>query len=762
MTQSLHRILSFPALLLALFLLFRLPLPLTAQPLMRTVPGSWTRTNPGGGGAFTAVGAGPTGLIVVGSDLSGAYLSHDQGQQREPIGAAQGLRGKFTDNVSAIGFDPQDGNIFYLGTLDGIYRTGDGGRQFQRLNTERTVVDDVTGELYTVNGVILAITIAPGNPNIGYAAWHPYDMAWQEGINARQGQVFRTSDRGLTWAKVSNASLPNTLRLIDLVVHPTNPELVYALSGESRAVTGDFALYRSRDGGRTWTRLDANLDRVHDIALDKRNPNILYLTTADLLDADHAPWDCPSSATTGKFYRSENGGDTWTKVADRSGRIWVDGDDQFAVRLLQPDHQNNWADACSGLWESTDRGVTWQRVAEQRNWGRGWYGFDTGYRWSFEPARTLGEDLYNPDRLLWIDDGFVYGTSDDGRTFQNLHSDLVAPGRWRSRGIDNVVMLDMALGASANAVQSDVYLAYYDIGCWHSGDGGASWSHCSLPDPNFTDGRKGWDNFTTLVADPTRVGVVWAAHAWDRDDPQSHELLRSEDAGKNWQIIGSDKGVMSGLTLDPNSPVNNRTLFVTIGEDLYRSQDDGRSWQKVYDCNGCWFTAVDGFNRNLIYAGGDAGFFRSTQGGAAGSWRKVNFADFVGRDGNPWWWGDVQDGWQGIHDIVTNPVRTGWLYATVFRYFDPDQPTQPQGGLYRSQDGGVTWQQLLPNNYRHYLRDLAIFPLDNRGLFVTSCSSNCCGGDPTHSHGVLRSVDGGATWTQVNLCRIGIAQRGNR
>jgi hypothetical protein len=111
---------------------------------------------------------------------------------------------------------------------------------------------------------------------------------------------------------------------------------------------------------------------------------------------------------------------------------------------------------------------------------------------------------------------------------------------------------------------------------------------------------------------------------------------------------------------------------------------------------------------------------------------------------------------------VTNPVRTGWLYATVFRYFDPDQPTQPQGGLYRSQDGGVTWQQLLPNNYRHYLRDLAIFPLDNRGLFVTSCSSNCCGGDPTHSHGVLRSVDGGATWTQVNLCRIGIAQRGNR
>jgi photosystem II stability/assembly factor-like uncharacterized protein len=250
--------------------------------------------------------------------------------------------------------------------------------------------------------------------------------------------------------------------LIDLVVHPTNPELVYALSGESRAVTGDFALYRSRDGGRTWTRLDANLDCVHDIALDKRNPNILYLTTADLLDADHAPWDCPSSATTGKFYRSENGGDTWTKVADRSGRIWVDGDDQFAVRLLQPDHQNNWADACSGLWESTDRGVTWQRVAEQRNWGRGWYGFDTGYRWSFEPARTLGEDLSNPDRLLWIDDGFVYGTSDDGRTFQNLHSDLVAPGRWRSRGIDNVVMLDMALGASANAVQSEVYLAYYD------------------------------------------------------------------------------------------------------------------------------------------------------------------------------------------------------------------------------------------------------------------------------------------------------------
>ena len=118
---------------------------------------------------------------------------------------------------------------------------------------------------------------------------------------------------------------------------------------------------------------------------------------------------------------------------------------------------------------------------------------------------------------------------------------------------------------------------------------------------------------------------------------------------------------------------------------------------------------------------------------------------------------------------ISTLTPVGRLYASMARQLSTSgswtRTNSGGGGAFTAVGDGPTGLMVVGsdlNNYRHYLRDLAIFPLDNRGLFVTSCSSNCCGGDPTHSHGVLRSVDGGATWTQVNLCRIGIAQRGNR
>ena len=98
------------------------------NPFSNAPADTWIRSNPGGGGALTAVGAGPTGAILVGSDLSGAYLSQDKGRSWQSIGLAQGLT---DDYVASVGFDTQDGNIFYLGTRRGIFRSSDGGQTVQ-------------------------------------------------------------------------------------------------------------------------------------------------------------------------------------------------------------------------------------------------------------------------------------------------------------------------------------------------------------------------------------------------------------------------------------------------------------------------------------------------------------------------------------------------------------------------------------------------------------------------------------------------------
>ncbi len=94
--------------------------------------GNWTNINPGGGGAFTPIGAGPTGTIICGSDLSGAYRSRDRGLTWDAIGFNRGLK---RTHVSTVGFDSVDPRVVHLGAGIGIYRSGNGGDSFQQVLT---------------------------------------------------------------------------------------------------------------------------------------------------------------------------------------------------------------------------------------------------------------------------------------------------------------------------------------------------------------------------------------------------------------------------------------------------------------------------------------------------------------------------------------------------------------------------------------------------------------------------------------------------
>ena len=100
------------------------------DPFVNAQPDIWIQSNPGGGGVFASIGAGPTGVILAGSDLSGAYISRDLGTTWQPIGSAQGLS---DDYVASVGFDPQNGSILYFGTRQGIFRSDDGGQTIRHV-----------------------------------------------------------------------------------------------------------------------------------------------------------------------------------------------------------------------------------------------------------------------------------------------------------------------------------------------------------------------------------------------------------------------------------------------------------------------------------------------------------------------------------------------------------------------------------------------------------------------------------------------------
>lgn len=616
--------------------------------------------------------------------------------------------------MSSVGFDPQDASILYFGTERGIFRSSDGG------GTVQPVLGD---------GYVLDIKFSPSNPNIGYAAWHP-------AMDSLGGQIYKTIDRGLTWRQASS-NLPGDLRIVKILVNPNDENTLYLLSGGSRFACGENGLFRSDDGGVTWLKLSSGLPDVQDVALDKLDPGSLYLTTFDYVP-NSSNKNCQKvSPYGGEIYKSEDNGNHWTMLAYRTGTIWPDAKNENTIRLINSELVES--NPRAGTWESTDGGHNWQLVGNIRTWDKGWSNLDWTFSEGFDgAAHTFGEDLSDPNALFWATNQFIYVTRDHGRHFQNLYTRQTGPRSWESTGADNIVMFDISISP---ANPKDIYLGFYDIGCWHSPNGGINWMNCNDPSSTtkFVNGRfDGWQgyggNTTTILADPSRVGVVWSAQTSDLSYPFT--LLRSKDGGASWQKSNSGlpNASLSGLSIDANSPKNNRILFVAADKNIYRSTDDGWHWGLVLKCGGCWYTAVDRFDGSLVYAGGDAGLFVSEHGGASGSWTRINNPDFMGSGDNPWDGGS----WSGISRIVPDPVTAGRVYVTFLG---------PGGGLYRSDDLGQTWTKLLTDDF---MRGVAINPVNPEIVYATSSSSSCCGGDPANSHGVLRSADGGQTWTQVN------------
>jgi hypothetical protein len=656
--------------------------------------GPWTNINPGGGGAFTAIGAGPTGTIICASDLSGACRSRDRGLTWDVIGADRGLK---RTHVSAVGFDPLDAQIIHLGTEVGIYRSADGGDSFQQVLT---------------TGYIGAVAPARSNPSIVYAAWHP---AW----NTNGPVIYKSTNRGLTWAPLAS-DLPDTTRILKLVVSPTHPNTLYLVSGNDLFVAATQALYRSIDGGIHWTRLGASLGHIWDLAMDPVTPSTLYVTVYQGI---------PRSSWSGWVYKSTDGGDTWTQKATHTGAILVKRSAPQVVRVIDVDRGSSESEG--GVWESLNGGDTWQKKSTMTGWDSGWMKLDWAYDGgAYGMAKTLGEDLSDPDVIYWVSWQFAFGSTDGGGRFVNLVTTETSPGRWRSRGIDNVTLASLAI---SEASPSEVYAGYHDLGLWRSLDGGASWQTGN--NVALTGSWKGnGGNAISILADPARSGVVWAANG-ERGD--STNLARSTSAGapSSWvPAIGLPGGFQRGLSLDRAGPVSPRTLFVTTNGDVYRSQDDGVTWAMVFDCNGCRATAVDRFDGTLVYAGGEAGLWRSPSSGAAGTWVRVGPPELAG--GNPKALSAEQ--WEGVHQIVHDPTRTGWAYVAAYG---------SGRGIYRTTDRGATWARL---RNATYMRDVALDPVDPNVIYAAGSRALKSGSSASGSEGLLRSQDGGQTWASLN------------
>ena len=295
---------------------------------------------------------------------------------------------------SAVAGVPGDPRVLYLGAASGgVWKSVDSGGTWLPVFDKQPVQ------------AIGALAVAPTAPNM---IWAGTGEAWAIRDADLQGDgIYLSTDSGATW---TNMGLRETGRIGRIVVHPTNPNTVYACAlGRATGPQQERGVYRTTDAGKTWQRVlfvDENTG-CSGLNIDRSNPNVLYAGMWQVVMHTYAMF---SGGPSSNVYKSTDGGATWSKVGQAGlptapvGKIDVmvaPTDSKRVYALIQTKDQGS-------LWRSDDAGGSWRVV----NWQRGLIG-RAGYYIKLDVSPT------NPDEII-VTNSSVWHSTDGGKTFPEV------------------------------------------------------------------------------------------------------------------------------------------------------------------------------------------------------------------------------------------------------------------------------------------------------------------------------------------------------
>ncbi len=275
-----------------------------------------------------------------------------KGMRWRSIGPYRGGR------VIAVAGVPGDPNTFYFGGVaGGVWKTTDGGNTWLPIFDNQPVSS------------IGSIAVAPSDANVLYVGT---GEACIRGNISHGDGVYKSTDAGKTWKHVG---LRDTRHIGQVVVHPRNPDIVFvAALGHAYGPNPERGVFRSLDGGKTWEKVlykDEKTGAI-DITFVPGNPSILF---AALWEAHRTPYSMSSGGPGSGLYRSSDGGATWTRLEGNGlpkgiyGRIGVSvsgANPERVWALIEADQ--------GGLFRSDDGGTNWRLLTDDRRFRqRAWY-----------------------------------------------------------------------------------------------------------------------------------------------------------------------------------------------------------------------------------------------------------------------------------------------------------------------------------------------------------------------------------------------------
>lgn len=595
---------------------------------------------------------------------------------------------------------PGNSTTFYFGAVQGgIWQTTDAGVVWKPIFDGQHVAS------------IGALAIAPSNPKVIYAGTGESDI--RSNLSSGDG-VYKSIDGGQTWM---NVGLRETRQISKIVVDPKNADVVYvAALGHAYASNPDRGVYKSTDGGASWTKvLDQGPDiGASDLAIAINNPSVLFAMT---WNARRPPWStyAPLGGPGGGLFRSTDRGETWSHLI---GHGLPDGNWARSAVAVSPDGKRVYALISanqSGLYRSGDGGENWTlQNSDSRLTSRSWY------------FGNITVDPKNPD-VVYIPTIALYRTEDGGKTISIVRG---APGGddYHQLWIDPQDSNRMILGT--------------DQGVTISVDCGKTWSS--------------WYNQPTaqLYHVTTDDRFPYAVYGNQQDSGAIAVLSRTDHgqiAPRDWFTAGgSEAGYVAVDPLDPAVLYVSGTQGIVERFDTHTSfSQDITPWPMPM-----WNTEInerkyrDPWAPVLLFSSADKKalflgtqfVMKTTDGGL--HWQTIS-PDLTGAttqdkkpEGPPTVENTKQRGYGVVTTIAPSPLKADLIWAG-----------SDTGLIHITRDGGKTWQDVTPKGVGNW-SEIALLEASHFDPAVAFASVDRHRLDDQTPY-LYRTRDYGASWQPI-------------
>ncbi len=673
-------------------------------------------------------------IIYVGTASGGIFKSVNGGTTWEPI-----FDNETTSSIGDLAIAPSDPAVVWAGTGepnnrqssswgDGVFKSTDGGRTWQHMGLSETQT-------------IGRIVIHPTNPNIVYVA-----AAGRLWGRSKERGVYKTTDGGKTWALVKFVN--EDTGATDIAMDPASPDTLIAAFYQRRRTVFGFngsgpgsGLYKTTDGGATWKKLEKGLpwdpnprpaaqagggmfgggggrggqqaqqpatppvppEAVNEIGriginFYRRDGQVVYALI------EHAG---------GGIFRSDDGGETWTKMSDTNPRAMY----YSQVHIDPNNDQRLWVHGAQ-MFYSDDGGRTFRQNLVQRIHG---------------DYHAMWIDPRDSNHIITGSDGGIYISWDRGRTWDFVNT--IPLGQFYEIGLDNAKPYHICGGLQDNnawcgpsATMETTGIANSDWFTVGGGDGFYAQIDPTDPDIVYAESQDGnvlRRNLKTHESKSIRPPAPEGEHyrfQWNSPivvsnfDPKTiyyggNYLFTSTDRGDNWVRLGPD--------LTTRAERDKLPIMGKVPDRYTLSRHDGvQEWPAITT------VSESAANRNVLWAGTDDGNLQVTRDGGQ-NWKNV--ADKV--KGVP----------KGTY--ISRVVASRFAESTAYVTFDGHRNDDFNTYVYMTTDFGESWKAItdgLPKTYdvfnvirEHHRNPRLLFAGSERGLYV--------------------SLDQGSHWTRLKL-----------